>query len=59
VARTKPVGKFLAINPGRVFGTVQGQATTDPAYGLPAVWIDAGLREQAQTWATPWSMPAP
>ena len=43
------VGKFLAINPGRVFGTVQGQATTDPAYGLPAVWIDGGLREQAQT----------
>ena len=43
------VGKYLAINPGRVFGTVQGQSTTDPAYGLPAVWIDASLREQAQT----------
>ncbi len=43
------IGKYLAINPGRVFGTVQGQATTDPAYGLPAVWIDAVLREQAQT----------
>jgi len=43
-------GKFLAINPGRVFGTLQGQATTDPAYGLPAIWIDAGLREQAQTY---------
>jgi flagellar biosynthesis protein FlhA len=42
-------GKYLAINPGRVFGTVQGQATTDPAYGLPAVWIEAGQREQAQT----------
>jgi len=42
-------GKYLAINPGRVFGTVQGQATTDPAYGLPAVWIDAAQREQAQT----------
>ncbi|MFA5083553.1 MAG: flagellar biosynthesis protein FlhA, partial [Hydrogenophilaceae bacterium] len=44
------VGKYLAINPGRVFGTIQGQATTDPAYGLPAVWIDASLREQAQTY---------
>jgi flagellar biosynthesis protein FlhA len=44
------VGKHLAINPGRVFGTIQGQATTDPAYGLPAVWIDAALREQAQTY---------
>jgi flagellar biosynthesis protein FlhA len=43
-------GKYLAINPGRVFGTLQGQATTDPAYGLPAVWIDASLREQAQTY---------
>ena len=44
------VGRYLAINPGRVFGTIQGQATTDPAYGLPAVWIDGTLREQAQTY---------
>ncbi|MBI5330370.1 MAG: flagellar biosynthesis protein FlhA [Betaproteobacteria bacterium] len=43
-------GKFLAINPGRVLGTVQGQQVIDPAYGLPAVWIDAGLRDQAQTY---------
>jgi flagellar biosynthesis protein FlhA len=43
------VGKYLAINPGRVMGTVQGQSAVDPAYGLPAVWIDANLREQAQT----------
>jgi len=43
------VGKYLAINPGRVFGSLQGQATTDPAYGLPAVWVDANLRDQAQT----------
>ena len=43
-------GKYLAINPGRVFGTLQGQTTTDPAYGLPAVWIDAGQRDQAQTY---------
>lgn len=42
------VGKYLAINPGRVLGSVQGQATQDPAYGLPAVWIDASQREQAQ-----------
>jgi flagellar biosynthesis protein FlhA len=26
-----------------------GTATTDPAFGLPAVWIDANLRDQAQT----------
>ncbi|HEX8980137.1 MAG TPA: flagellar biosynthesis protein FlhA [Parasulfuritortus sp.] len=43
------VGKFLAINPGRVFGSMAGQSTTDPAYGLPAVWIEANMREQAQT----------
>jgi flagellar biosynthesis protein FlhA len=43
------VGKYLAINPGRVFGTLPGLATTDPAYGLPAIWIEANLREQAQT----------
>ena len=41
------VGKLLAINPGRVFGVVQGQAASDPAYGLPAVWIEPGLRDQA------------
>ncbi|PIX96161.1 MAG: flagellar biosynthesis protein FlhA [Hydrogenophilales bacterium CG_4_9_14_3_um_filter_63_34] len=43
-------GKFLAINPGRVLGVVQGQAASDPAYGLPAVWIEAGQRDQAQTY---------
>ncbi len=43
-------GKFLAINPGRVLGAVQGQAATDPAYGLPAVWIEANMRDQAQTY---------
>jgi flagellar biosynthesis protein FlhA len=43
-------GKFLAINPGRVLGVVQGQSATDPAYGLPAVWIEANQRDQAQTY---------
>ncbi|MEN6587478.1 MAG: flagellar biosynthesis protein FlhA [Sulfuricella sp.] len=42
-------GMYLAINPGRVLGTLPGAATTDPAFGLPAVWIDANLRDQAQT----------
>ncbi|QID18397.1 flagellar biosynthesis protein FlhA [Nitrogeniibacter mangrovi] len=40
-------GQLLAINPGRVAGTLSGRETTDPAFGLPAVWIDAGQREQA------------
>lgn len=39
---------FLAINPGSVSGTLPGTPTTDPAFGLPAVWIDGALREQAQ-----------
>ncbi|MBS1196755.1 MAG: flhA [Proteobacteria bacterium] len=43
-------GQFLAINPGRVAGTVSGTATKDPAFGLPAVWIEAGQREQAQAY---------
>jgi flagellar biosynthesis protein FlhA len=41
-------GQFLAINPGMVTGTLPGPVTSDPAFGLPATWIDAGLREQAQ-----------
>ena len=41
-------GNLLAINPGRVVGQLPGTATKDPAFGLPAIWIDAALREQAQ-----------
>ncbi|MGA7979533.1 MAG: FHIPEP family type III secretion protein, partial [Chromatiaceae bacterium] len=39
----------LAINPGQVFGTLQGIPAKDPAFGLDAVWINAAQREQAQT----------
>ncbi len=39
----------LAINPGRVFGTLQGIETKDPAFGLDAVWIQPSERENAQT----------
>ncbi len=42
-------GQYLAINPGMASGHLPGVVTTDPAFGLPAIWIDAGLREQAQT----------
>jgi flagellar biosynthesis protein FlhA len=41
-------GMLLAIDPGRATGTVQGIATRDPAFGLPALWIDANHREAAQ-----------
>jgi flagellar biosynthesis protein FlhA len=39
----------LAINPGRVFGSVQGIATKDPAFGMDAVWIEPSARDHAQT----------
>jgi flagellar biosynthesis protein FlhA len=39
----------LAINPGQVFGTLNGIAAKDPAFGLEAVWIDVGQRSQAQS----------
>ena len=41
-------GQFLAINPGMASGTLPGQQTVDPAFGLPAVWIEASLRDEAQ-----------
>lgn len=39
----------LAINPGQVFGKLDGVETKDPAFGLDAVWIAPELREHAQT----------
>lgn len=39
----------LAINPGKVFGELPGTATKDPAFGLPAVWINPATSEHAQT----------
>ena len=42
------VGQWLAIDPGGVTMKLQGTETTDPAFGLPATWIDVSLREQAQ-----------
>ncbi|WP_322104920.1 flagellar biosynthesis protein FlhA [Paraburkholderia sp. J41] len=41
-------GQWLAINPGQVSAMLPGTPTTDPAFGLPAVWIDSNMREQAQ-----------
>jgi flagellar biosynthesis protein FlhA len=41
------VGQFLAINPGRAIGTLPGAPTKDPAFGLPAVWVEQATREQA------------
>jgi len=39
----------LAINPGQVFGNIEGVKTVDPAFGLEATWITHAQREHAQT----------
>ena len=39
----------MAINPGRVFGPLQGISTRDPAFGMDAVWIEPAQREHAQS----------
>ena len=39
----------MAINPGQVFGNLEGIAGHDPAFGLDAVWIEPNQRESAQT----------
>ncbi|KAF1305448.1 flagellar biosynthesis protein FlhA [Pseudomonas sp. SG-MS2] len=41
-------GKWLAINPGKVTGQLEGKEGVDPAFGLPAIWIDQNLREHGQ-----------
>ncbi|HCE2051869.1 TPA: flagellar biosynthesis protein FlhA [Vibrio parahaemolyticus] len=38
----------LAINPGQVYGMIDGEPTMDPAFGLEAVWIREEQREHAQ-----------
>jgi flagellar biosynthesis protein FlhA len=39
----------LAINPGQVFGPLDGIDTRDPAFGLEAVWIEPSQKDHAQT----------
>lgn len=41
--------KLLAINPGQVFGTLDGTACKDPAFGLTAVWVNQEQRDYAQS----------
>ena len=41
-------GMYLAINPGGITSPLIGTATTDPAFGLPAHWIDERQKEAAQ-----------
>jgi flagellar biosynthesis protein FlhA len=41
-------GMLLAINPGGATVQLPGTRTTDPAFGLPAVWVEERQREAAQ-----------
>ena len=41
-------GHFLAMNPGTVTESVPGVATTEPTFGLPALWIAPEERDRAQ-----------
>jgi flagellar biosynthesis protein FlhA len=43
------VGRELAINPGKVYGRMEGHPTREPAFGLEAVWIDPAQREYARS----------
>lgn len=44
------IGQYLAINPGNITAEIAGAISTDPAFGLPAVWIEQGQKEEAQSY---------
>ncbi len=49
VARGKAYAdQYLAMNSGAVTGKIAGQETVEPAFGLPAVWVPAARKEQAE-----------
>ncbi|MDC7125692.1 MAG: flagellar biosynthesis protein FlhA [Spirochaetales bacterium] len=41
-------GLYLAINPGIADDEIQGEATVDPTFGLPAKWITESDRDKAE-----------
>jgi flagellar biosynthesis protein FlhA len=41
-------GHLLAMDPGDAVGKLQGIATTEPAFGLPAIWIHQSLHTDAE-----------
>ncbi|MFW6138052.1 MAG: flagellar biosynthesis protein FlhA [Spirochaetota bacterium] len=45
---TIKMGKYMAMNPGNVSEKIEGEQTTEPAFGLPAIWIDEQNREKAE-----------
>jgi flagellar biosynthesis protein FlhA len=43
------IGRELAINPGHVYGKIEGIDTREPAFGLEAVWIEPAMKDKART----------
>jgi len=43
------MGRDLAINPGQVYGKLEGIQTKDPAVGRDAIWIDPSQKDYART----------
>lgn len=39
---------YLAMGSGETHGQIQGIETVDPAFGLPALWIDAATKDEAE-----------
>jgi flagellar biosynthesis protein FlhA len=42
------MGRLLAMNPGDSDKDIEGIKTTEPTFGLPAVWIPASAKQEAQ-----------
>ena len=56
--RRAPPDRELALDPGRVFGPLDG-IPQGPAFGLDAFWIPPSRARTPNRWATPWSTPPP
>jgi flagellar biosynthesis protein FlhA len=42
------MGYYLCINPGTVTDEISGERTIDPAFGLPALWLEENRRDEAE-----------
>jgi len=42
------IDRFLAVNPGTAEEAIEGIKTTEPAFGLPAVWISEDQTDKAE-----------
>lgn len=40
--------QYMAMDPGTAAGKIPGKAAVDPAFGLPAVWVDEHRRDEAE-----------